>query len=114
MTPKPRIRPSDVQGTSRLAVDAITALTDLVEAMHRIIARGPAGAGQAPRTGGIPGLVYRSVRGMTRVVGAGIDVAVAPLVPQFAGGHLSRRREAVLAALNGVLGDHLAGSGNPL
>lgn len=114
MTLRTRIRRSDVQGATRLAVDAVTAVTDLVEAMHRVIGRGPAGADQAPRTGGIPGLVYRSVRGVTRVVGAGIDVAVAPLVPQFAGGHPSRRREALLAALNGVLGDHLAASGNPL
>ncbi|HEX6828263.1 MAG TPA: alpha/beta hydrolase, partial [Burkholderiales bacterium] len=114
MSPKPRIRPSDVQGASRLAVDAVTAVTDLVEAMHHIIARGPAGAGEAPRTGGIPGFVYRSVRGVTRLVGTGIDVAVAPLLLQFAGGHLSRQREALLAALNGVLGDHLAASGNPL
>ncbi|HET9701088.1 MAG TPA: alpha/beta hydrolase, partial [Burkholderiales bacterium] len=109
-----RIRPSDVRGASRLAVDAITAVTELVEAMHRTIARGPAGAHQTPRTEGIPGLVYRSVRGVTRVLGAGVDLALAPQTGQFGDGPLSRRREALLAALNGVLGDHLAASGNPL
>ncbi|HSD61111.1 MAG TPA: alpha/beta hydrolase [Burkholderiales bacterium] len=116
MTSKTRIRPSDVQGASRLAVEAIAAVTDLVEAMHRTIARGPDGADSLPRAGlgGIPALVYRGVRGVTRFLGAGIDIAMAPLVPLSAAEPPSRRREALLAAVNGVLGDHLASTGNPL
>jgi len=100
---------SDVRGLARLAAEATTGVTDLVEAVHQGIAR-PLGA---PRRG-IAGLVYGSVRGVTRLVGGGLDALLAPLVPRLAGRRSSRRREAWLAALNGVLGDHLAASGNPL
>ncbi|MBI4986580.1 MAG: alpha/beta hydrolase, partial [Rhodocyclales bacterium] len=71
-------------------------------------------ATQAP-TGGLTGLVYRSVRGVTRVVGGGLDAALAVLAPLLDRiDTTSDEREAVLAALNGVLGDHLAASGNAL
>lgn len=107
---------SDLRGFQRLAVDATVGLTDVVEAMHRTIARPPLlfGAAQDGRTNGITGLVYRTVRGVTRVVGASLDTllgALAPLVDQRPS---SPQREAVLAALNGVLGDYLVASGNPL
>jgi len=97
-----------VRGLARLAAEATTGVTDLVEAVHQGIAR-PLGA-----PGGIAGLVYGSVRGVTRLVGGGLDMLLAPLVPRLAGRRSSRGREAWLAALNGVLGDHLAASGNPL
>ena len=48
------------------------------------------------------------------LVGVGIDrglTRVAPLVPRGAPG---AEREAVLAVVNGVLGDHLSETGNPL
>ena len=84
--------------------------------MHRTIAGSvDAGAAQAPgRTRGITGLVYKSVRGVTRLVGGGLDAILAQLAPTLAGRVSSPGREAVLAALNGVLGDYLAATGNPL
>jgi hypothetical protein len=112
MTRKPPIRPADLRGASRLVVDAVTAATHLVESMHYTIAR-RAAPGALPGRG-IAQLVYRSVRGITRAVGGGIDAALAPLVPPLDHGHSSPRREAVLAAVNGVLGDYLEASGNPL
>ncbi len=130
MTDKPR-RPiegtSDLRGVARLATDATLGLADLVEAMHERIARlpgvtAPDAVAMAGRTRGITGLVYRSVRGVTRVAGGNVDALLSVLAPLFGGGlaagdvqALPRpQREALLAALNGVLGDHLAQSGNPL
>jgi hypothetical protein len=82
--------------------------------MHHTIAR-PAGRGQPPgRTRGITGLVYKSVRGITRLVGGGVDALLGQLRPTLAGRASSPEREAVLAALNGVLGDYLVASDNPL
>jgi hypothetical protein len=101
-----------LRGASRLVVDAVTAATHVVESMHYTIAR-RAAPGALPGRG-IAQLVYRSVRGITRAVGGGIDAALAPLVPPLDHGHSSPRREAVLAAVNGVLGDYLEASGNPL
>jgi hypothetical protein len=84
--------------------------------MHHTISR-PLGRGgrQTPRrTRGITGLVYKSVRGVTRLVGGGLDAVLAQLRPTLEGRASSRQREAVLAALNGVLGDYLVASDNPL
>lgn len=107
---------SDLRGCSRLAVEATIGVTDLVEAMHHRIARGPGlpGRSSRARTRGITGLVYRLIRGITRLTGGGIDVALAQLSPQLDQMASTPRREALLAALNGVLGDHLAASNNPL
>jgi hypothetical protein len=107
---------SDLRGASRLAVDATRGLADLVEAMHHTIRRTPGVLGSAPRgrTSGITGLVYRSVRGVTGLVGGGIDAILGALVPLFGRSPPSPRREALVAALNGVLGDYLADTGNPL
>lgn len=115
--PKPaHIRLSDLRGFHRLANDATVGLADLVEAMHQTIARTPGIIGKSPkgRTNGITGLVYRSVRGVTRLVGVGVDGLLGLLAPLVAEKQSSQEREAILAALNGVLGDYLVASGNPL
>ena len=115
--PKPtHLHPTDLHGFSRMTIDAVAGLTDLVEAMHHNIASTPAPLGKAPagRTRSITGLVYRSIRGVTRLVGGGLDAVLGRLVPLFGEKKSSPEREAVLAALNGVLGDYLEASGNPL
>ena len=106
-----------LRGAARLATDATTGLTDLVEAMHARIASAPGLAGAADeRTRGITGLVYKTVRGVTRAVGGSVDTLLGVLAPAIGerAGLPSPEREAVLAALNGVLGDHLARTANPL
>ena len=116
MTKDTHLRLSDLRGFHRLASDATVGLTDLVEAMHHTVTRAPGILGATPqgRTGGITGLVYRSVRGVTRLVGGGVDALLGMLEPLLAQKRSSQQREAVIAALNGVLGDYLAASGNPL
>lgn len=107
---------SYLRGASRLAVDAVVGVTQIVESLHRNIAglAPVVGASRPGRTRGITGAVYSSVRGVTRVVGMGLDAALAKLSPLLRGGRGSPRSEAVRAALNGVLGDYLAASKNPL
>ena len=106
-----------LRGAARLATEATTGLTDLVEAVHSRIASVPGLHGPADgRTRGITGLVYKTVRGVTRAVGGSVDTLLAALAPAIGerAGLPSPEREAVLAALNGVLGDHLARTANPL
>ena len=107
-------RLSDLHGFARLGVDATAGVTDLVEAMHAAILRSDLTLRRAPpeRTGGIPGLVYRSIRGVTGLTGSVIDTVLAR--QGNAHPRASAQREAMIAALNGVLGDHLAATGNPL
>lgn len=107
---------SDLRGASRLAIDATKGLVDLVEAMHQNIAGIPGVPGKPGpgRTRGITGFVYRTIRGTTGLVGGGIDAVLARLLPMLDEASSSRGREVVLAALNGVLGDYLAATSNPL
>ena len=78
--------------------------------MHHTVTRTPGILGASPqgRTGGVTGLVYRSVRGVTRLVSGGVDALLSVLEPLIAQKRSSQQREAVLASLNGVLGDYLA------
>ena len=116
MPPKAQLHPSDFRGAGRLVIDAVIGLTDLVESMHHNIgsAAKPLGKQADGSTGGITGLTYRTVRGVTRLVGGGIDIALAPLVALLGERASSAGRDAVVAALNGVLGDLLADTNNPL
>lgn len=111
-------RATDLRGASRLAVDATLGLAALVENLHHNIARLPAPIGPATErpVRGITGLVYRSIRGVTRLVGGSLDALLGQLEPLLGADARasSREREAVLAALNGVLGDRLEAGGNPL
>jgi len=109
-----------------MAVDATTGITDLVSALHAHVARAPvqlAGPVVGGTINGITKLVYDSVRGVTRAVGSGLDaglaqleraLAISGLDQKFAQGPPNRGREALVAALNGILGDYLAQTGNPL
>ncbi len=116
MQKKRHIHPSDIRALARLATDATVGLTDLVEAVHHTVTRLPGSAVvPAPvRTRGITGFVYRTVRGVARMAGGGIDMLLAQLLPYLGEHDSSPQREAVLAALNGVFGDHMAHTGNAL
>lgn len=106
----------DLRGASRLAIDATERLTSVIEEAHTTIASGPAVIGK-PLAGPvrlINGLVYGSIRGVTRIVGKSIELALAPLAPLLGESAPGPEREAVVAALNGVLGDYLAETKNPL
>lgn len=111
---KAPLRLADLRGLSRLGIDAVVGITDLVESMHHTIGARARIVGQAPagRTSGITGLVYRSVRGTTRLVGRGLDGVLSAVGSEAAAS--TPEREAFIAALNGIFGDHLVDSGNPL
>lgn len=110
------VRTADIRGASRLVVDATIGLASLVETMHHNILRTPGILGKATQepASGITGFVYKTVRGVTRLVGGSIDAVLGRLARVFDGEASSHEREAVLAALNGVLGDHLQAGANPL
>lgn len=107
---------ADLHGAGRLAVDAAHGVTGLVESMHATIA-GIAGllpGADNNRTRGITGLVYRCVGGTIQLVGSGLDLALKPLAGLAELRESAPGRDTTLGILNGVLGDHLAASGNPL
>src|ERR1700739_1903681 len=104
---------ADLLGLSRLTVSAVTGVAEMAEAVQvTIIDQAPAVL--ARPLGRATTLVYRGVRGVTRLVGGGIDGVLARLHPLLGPQSNWSGRDALLAAVNGVLGDYLARSGNPL
>lgn len=106
----------DIRGAGNLAIDAITGITDLVEAMHHTIASlgGILGGANQNRATGITGMVYRNIRTVSGLARDGIDLLLKQFSSLLGEKCSSPEREVVLAALNGVLGDHLAARNNPL
>ena len=111
------VRIADVRGVARLATQGVTGAAEVVEGMHVAVLR-TLGLASGMRSGGITGLVYRSIHGVTRALGGGADLLLRQLEPALASidddDERSPRRIAFLAALNGVMGDRLAADGNPL
>jgi hypothetical protein len=91
-------------------------MTDLIEAMHNAITGAPAVFRTPARltTSDISGLVYNSIRKVTGLVGGGLDAVLTPLMPMPGETRSTPEREAALAALNGVIGDYLVATDNPL
>lgn len=107
---------SDLRGVLRLAVEATVGVTDLVEKVHHTIQLGhpPVGVSRANNTTGLTGLIYRGIRGTTRLVGQGLDAGLAPAVALLPESASNDTRDVLIAAINGVYGDHLLETGNPL
>lgn len=107
---------SDIRGVWNLTIDAIIGITGMVEAMHHAVASlgGVLGGRNQHRTTGITGMVYRNIRTVSGLTGDSIDFLLKRLSPLFGANCSSLEREMVVAALNGVLGDHLAARDNPL
>ncbi len=108
--------PSDLRGLCALGADGCIGVTDLVEAMHGTIAAraGFGRAAAAQRTTGLTRVVYGAVRGSMRLVAGGIDAGWRGIEPALPRPAASAQRDAFVAALNGLWGDHLAARGNPL
>ena len=123
---------SDIQGLSQLATQGVLGVTGLAESVQgnvykavaspfgllgaKFIAAAPGASGVKPS--GITGLVYGGIKGITRLAGGTVNAAltrVGPLITErFGAPASSSEREAVLAAINGVLGDQLLATANPL
>lgn len=118
--PLRQLRASDLRGVARLATQATTSISRVAEGVHQSVlgTLGLPGGAEPGRTRGVAGLVYQSIRGVTQLVDAGLQAGLARLEPFFAPGVPSTvvqwEREAVIAALNGVMGDRLARDNNPL
>ncbi len=90
---------ADLHGIARLALLVVDVIIERVEALHARLSGS--------------GVTYRRARATTVTAGRWFDSALAP--PRHAARPLSSgEREAVLSALNGLFGDLLARTGNPL
>ena len=119
-SPLKHLRASDLLGVAQLATQATMGVTQIVEGVHQSVwsTLGVPGGPAPGQTGGLTGLVYRSIAGTTRLVGRGAELALSRLQPVLEATVADKpgtpEREAVLAALNGVMGDWLEKSGSSL
>ena len=119
---------ADIQGLAQLATQGVLGVTGLAESVQgnvykavaasfgplgmRFTDRSPGSSGIKPF--GVTGLVYGGIRGITRLAGGSVNAVLARAVPRIPVQKSSPQREAVLAAINGVLGDKLVDTANPL
>ena len=114
------LRPSDLRAVAQLATQATRGVTTMTEGVHHAVlgTMGLSGGKPQPQTSGITGFVYRTVHAVTEMVGKGLQAAFTKLEPLLVdlvdAPPETPEREAVLAALNGVLGDRLEQNHNPL
>jgi pimeloyl-ACP methyl ester carboxylesterase len=107
---------SGLQGITRLITDATIGITDLVEAMHRRVVHPPL----LPSTpiqhliSDIAGFTYNNVRWGTQFIGNGADKVLGQLASVIGEIKATDEREAMRSALNGVVGDYLEKTENPL
>jgi hypothetical protein len=113
------LRPTDARGLVRLATQATLGVTRIAEGVHQSVWKTLGAPGGEPgQARGITGLTYRTVNGVTSLIGKGLESAIGKLEPLLeslmeAPGE-TPQRQAMLAALNGVMGDRLAADHNPL
>jgi pimeloyl-ACP methyl ester carboxylesterase len=114
--PAARKHGDDLRAATKLILAATAGVTDVVEQMHRAIASGPKVIGEpfAIPARVLTGLAYGHVRNVTKLVGHIVDLALEQLAPLLGESTPGPRRDAALAALNGVLGDYLVELESPL
>lgn len=121
---QPLLQAADLRDATRLTTDAVAGLAGLVQAIQArsdTLPRIPGLAGRDAgdeRASGGTGLVYETVRGVTHLAGGTVEALLGWLTPALGADDPHQpsqaEREALLAALNGVLGDHLATTDSPL
>jgi len=106
----------ELRGLTRLTLDGIAGAVDVVEGIHHNVVggRGLLSAATHGRTRGIAGFVYRNIRGIVGLVDRALELSLGALLPLPGAGSAQPRQESLRAIANGVLGDHLARTKNPL
>ncbi|MES2402366.1 MAG: alpha/beta hydrolase, partial [Pseudomonadota bacterium] len=119
---------SDIQGLAQLATQGVLGVTSVAEAVQggiyktvaapfgllgsRFVDGTPGATGIKPK--GITSFVYGSVKAATRLAGGAADMLLTGAKPLAGRQSSSPQREAMLSAINGVLGDQLLETANPL
>ncbi len=117
MTTSAHIKATDPLAYGRLGLSGFNLVVDLVESMHATIARRVSPFSRIRddrKTAGITRLVYQSIRALPNTMTYGIDAALPALARIADWQSSSAQRDAVVATINGVVGDHLEQTGNPL
>lgn len=107
---------SDIRELAQLLTQALPATVQITEAVHQAVlgCMGILGRDKG-KTAGLTGLIYKGVHGAANSLGSGINGLLARLpLPTQPSVAETPKRAALLATLNGVLGDKLVEQQNAL
>ncbi|WP_421267959.1 esterase/lipase family protein [Aeromonas veronii] len=108
---------SDIRELAQLLTLALPAAVEITEAVHQAVLSGMGFKGRDEgKTGGITGLVYKGVHGTANTLSSGINHLLSrlPATPPPHQIPETPKRAALIATLNGVLGDKLVEHHNAL
>ncbi|MGE6133360.1 lipase family alpha/beta hydrolase [Aeromonas salmonicida] len=108
---------SDIRELARLLTQALPAAIQITEAVHQAVLSGMGIKGKGEgKTRGITGFVYRGIHRAAGQLGSGINAVLARVPVPLAQEAIPEtpKRAALLATLNGVMGDKLVASHNAL
>lgn len=108
---------SDIRELAQLLTLALPAAVEITEAVHQAVLSGMGIKGRDEgKTSGITGLVYKGVHGAANTLGSSINGLLTRLPPTPPLHHIPEtpKRAALIATLNGVMGDALVESHNAL
>lgn len=114
------LRSSDLRGIAKLATETTAGVNQITEGVHQAVLStlGMPRGKELGKTRGLTGLIYKSINGVTSTFAKSIDSALLALQPVFALVEEEKpgtpERELVLGILNGVMGDRLVETKNPL
>ncbi len=135
-----RAHGEDLRAAASLVVQATTSVTGVVQDMHKAVSGAVGGVvggvsgvvADATGKGSsadvvpvvsavntvvsdvVPNVLYGAVKGVTGVVGKSLDVIVGAIAPLLGDSRPGEEREAILAVVNGVVGDRLDEAKSPL
>jgi pimeloyl-ACP methyl ester carboxylesterase len=111
LTKKATLHPKEIRAAVKLAVEATQGILAISEAMHHAVSPVSgikSNIGIEPKKG-FASWIYSLIRGITGLVGGGLDHAFDVLEKQMdEQPSSSAEKDAFLSILNGVLGDYLA------
>jgi len=111
---KPNTLADDLSGLNQLSHEGFVGVTEITESLHQNILSFGGILNKSQQTGGLTGFIYRSVRFVANTSFQGSDWAIRQLSPVLPDVSHNQRRMRWLSMLNGVLGDYLVDTNNPL
>lgn len=118
---RPLTQANLIEGVAQLATTGIVEVTEVVQAIHREIVLRPLGLHQPEYQSlwnrGLTGQIYGLTKGIMRQSGKGLAASLRlfnRLTPSFGDQPLTPIQQFLVAAVNGVAGDHLIRMQNPL
>lgn len=116
MSKKSNINNAELRGLTGLFKDATIHVTNLVEEMNYRMVHPPflVSTPLQHLITGISGIAYHNVRFATKLISRGLDESLKQFNPLFGVDIPLEKKDAALGILNGVIGDYLDKSKNPL